>query len=225
MTKEEKELVVKDLCARLPYGVIVQVNDGLRGTYDRRLVQVFCDRVSCSVNVCNPLKECICIDSVKPYLRPMSSMTEEEEAEIANILEEVYDFTFRTEELLEMIPMQETFPMAAVDWFYENGFDIRGLIPKGLALEAPEGMYELELLHYLLPLQNESDSVTDDTTQITVGCKIRSKTNPDEILSIVSDDCHGDKFECSNGCVLSSKQIKKHYDIYIEENTGTIVIN
>lgn len=68
MTQEEKELVIKDLCGRLPYGVIVQVNDGLRGTYDRRLVQVFCDRVSCSVNVCNPLKECICIDSVKPYL-------------------------------------------------------------------------------------------------------------------------------------------------------------
>lgn len=64
MTQEEKELVIKDLCGRLPYGVIVQVNDGLRGIYDRRLVQVFCDRLSCSVNVCNPLKECICIDMI-----------------------------------------------------------------------------------------------------------------------------------------------------------------
>lgn len=71
----------------------------------------------------------------------MSSMTDKEEAEIANILEEIYDFTFRTEELLEMIPMQKTFPMASIDWFYEKGFDIRGLIPMGLAIEAKEGMY------------------------------------------------------------------------------------
>ena len=78
MTQEEKELVIKDLCGRLQYGVIVQVNDGLRGIYNSRLVQVFCDRISCSVNVCYPFKECICIDSVKPYLRPMSSMTVEE---------------------------------------------------------------------------------------------------------------------------------------------------
>ena len=49
--------------------------------------------------------------------------------------------------------------------------------------------------------------------QITVGTKIRSKTNPDVILSIISDDCHGDEFECSNGSVLSLKQIEKYYDI------------
>lgn len=205
MTQEDKELLIKDLCGRLPYGVIVQVNDGLRGTYDRRLVQVFCDRLSCSVNVCNPLKECICIDSVKPYLRPLSSMTEEEEDE--------YELVCR-----KSITTQ-------IDWLNNNMFDYRGLIPKGLANETPEGMYELELLNYFLPFQNESDSVIDNATKITVGCKIRSKTNPDEILRIVSDDCHGDKFECSNGSVLSLKQINKYYDIYIEENKGTIVIN
>ena len=119
MTKEEKELVIKDLCGRLPYGVIVQVNDGLKGIYDRRLVQVFCDRVSCSVNVCNPLKECICIDSVKPYLRRTSSMTEEEEAIFIN--KQGYD---------------------RYEWLDENMFDYRGLIPRELAFEAPEGMYE-----------------------------------------------------------------------------------
>ena len=111
------------------------------------------------------------------------------------------------------------------EWLDRNMFDYRGLIPRELALEVPEGMYELELLNYWLPSQNESDSVTDNTTQITVGCKIRSKTNPDVILRIVSDDCHGDKFECSNGSVLSLKQINKHYDLYIEENNGPIVIN
>lgn len=224
MTKEEKGLVIKDLCARLPYGVIVQVNDGLRGTYDRRLVQVFCDRMSCSVNVCNPLKECICIDSVKPYLRPMSSMTEEEKDELFGICT-LSNCSVNTDWEFVGVGIMSSHPRygdhystdySAIDWLNREMFDYRGLIPQGLALEAPEGMYELELLHYLLPLQNESDSVTDNTAQITVGCKIRSKTNPDEILSIISDDCHGDEFECSNGSVLSLKQIKKHYDLYIE---------
>ncbi len=192
MTQEEKEMLIKDICGRLPYGVMVQVNDGLRGTYDRRLVQVFCDRASCSVNVCNPLKECICIDSVKPYLRRMSTMTEEEEAVLVN--KQGYE---------------------RYEWLDRNMFDYRGLIPRGLALETTEGMNEHEAkLEF-----NESGS------RIKVGCKIRSKANPDVILRIVSDDCHGDEFECSNGSVLSLKQINKYYDLYIEENNGTIVIN
>ena len=192
MTQEEKEMLIKDLCGRLPYGVMVQVNDAVRGTYDRRLVQVFCDRVSCSVNVCNPLKECICIDSVKPYLRRMSTMTEEEEAVLVN--KQGYE---------------------RYEWLDENMFDYRGLIPRGLALETTEGVNEHEA---------KSD-VNESGSRIGVGCKIRSKTNPDVILRIISDDCHGDEFECSNGSVLSLKQIKKHYDLYIEENNGTIVIN
>lgn len=224
MTKEEKELVIKDLCGRLPYGVIVQVNDGLRGTYDRRLVQVFCDRESCSVNVCNPLKECICIDSVKPYLRPLSSMTEEEYDDMFHQLYSAQEEFFRNCSNTDTIGKLIANDMVRYDWLDKNMFDYRGLIPKGLALETPEGMYELELLHYLLPLQNESDSEIDNSTKITVGCKIRSKTNPDEILRIVSDGCHGDKFECSNGSVLSLKQINKYYDLYIEENLSLIHI-
>ena len=59
--------------------------------------------------------------------------------------------------------------------------------------------------------------IDNNNPKITAGTKIRSKVNPDVILSIISDDCHGDKFECSNGSVLSLKQIEKYYDIYIEE--------
>jgi len=47
---------------------------------------------------------------------------------------------------------------------------------------------------------------------ITIGTKIRSKANPDVILTIISDDCHEDEFECSNGSVLSLKQIEKYYE-------------
>lgn len=50
-------------------------------------------------------------------------------------------------------------------------------------------------------------------TKITIGTKIRLKTNPNIVLSIISNDCHEDKFECSNGSVLSLKQLEKSYDI------------
>lgn len=134
MTKEEKELLIKDLCGRLPYnvkGIITYNGDKdiftVKGIHNDNLLLSECE--ACK------------IEDFKPYLRPLSSMTDEEEAEIANIIEGIYDFTFRTEELLEMISMQKTFPMASIDWFHENGFDIRGLIQKGLAIEAPEVMY------------------------------------------------------------------------------------
>lgn len=51
--------------------------------------------------------------------------------------------------------------------------------------------------------------------RIAIGTKIRSKVNPSIILSIISDDCHEDEFECSNGSVLSLKQIEKYYDILL----------
>lgn len=56
----------------------------------------------------------------------------------------------------------------------------------------------------------------NETPKITVGTKIRLKTNPNVILNIISNDCHDDEFECSNGSVLSLKQIEKYYDIYVE---------
>ena len=55
--------------------------------------------------------------------------------------------------------------------------------------------------------------ILKDNTKITIGTKIRLKTNPDVILNIISDDCHYDEFECSNGSVLSLKQIEKYYDV------------
>lgn len=68
----------------------------------------------------------------------------------------------------------------------------------------------LEVKEVDLELENENNK-----PKITIGTKIRSKTNPNIILSIISDDCHGDEFECSNGSVLSLKQIEKYYDLII----------
>lgn len=73
-----------------------------------------------------------------------------------------------------------------------------------------------ELLNYIDSLEEEPDCIcnhTSDKPRIAIGTIIRLKTNPDVILRIVSDDCHEDEFECSNGSVLSLEQIEKHYDI------------
>lgn len=128
MKQEDKQLLLVDLCGRLPYGVVVQVNDGLKGAYDSQLVQVFCDRLSCSVNTRNPLKECICIDSVKPYLRPISSMTEEETVEYCDLQDKFL--------LSSQYPVTDGY--ALFDWLNKNMFDYRGLIPKGLAIFTEE---------------------------------------------------------------------------------------
>lgn len=72
-----------------------------------------------------------------------------------------------------------------------------------------------ELLNFIDSLEEEPDSHTLSNLQITIGTKIRLKTNPNVILNIISYDCHGDEFECSNGSVLSLKQIEKYYDIII----------
>ena len=75
-----------------------------------------------------------------------------------------------------------------------------------------------ELLKFIDSLEEEPDCVcnhTPNNPKITIGTKIRSKTNPDVILRIISDDCHEDEFECSNGSVLSLKQIEKYYELII----------
>ena len=68
MTKEDKELLLKDLCARLPYGIIVNVNGN-----DERVDEInpFEGTITCGF-------QCFDIEECKPYLRTISSMTKEE---------------------------------------------------------------------------------------------------------------------------------------------------
>lgn len=217
MKQEYKQLLLVDLCARLSYGV--KIYRALYGaiTLNERNIESFRKGFD---------------DMILPYLRPLSSMTEEEARDIAilhgNESKEILSIKV-TDEYIDIIlddgvcgTITSTIwydeiisSVECFDYLNKHMFDYRGLIPKGLAKIAPEGMYKHE---------TKLDFNKNDT-QIKVGCKIRSKTNPNVILSIISDDCHGDEFECSNGSVLSLKQIEKYYDLYIEENNGTIVIN
>ena len=129
MTQEEKKLLLKDLYARLPYGVIVkyksQESEGqIKLGYG-------------NIGYVAELGRGWWIDC-KPYLRPMSSMTEEEKKEYGKVCE-------LDTEILANHPMNgEPFPALynSQDWLNAHHFDYRGLIKLGLALEAPEGMYE-----------------------------------------------------------------------------------
>ena len=119
MKQEEKSLLLKDLSARLLYGVMIEVQHKLG-----KLTSIDIDDNDEVIIYSSDCDEDAKIEYCKPYLRPMSSMTEEEEV-FYNIK---YPFIKNHEK---------------VDWLNRKMFDYRGLIPKGLALEAPEGMYKL----------------------------------------------------------------------------------
>lgn len=125
MTQEEKQLLLKDLCARLPYNPWVHYEDTnyLVTGYGHGRVSLLPSIFSSVTGPC-PL-----IDEIKPYLRPMPSMTEEEENEYMAI--NSYEGLF---------PCNED----ALDYVLEHHLDFRGLIEKGLALEAPPEMYDKE---------------------------------------------------------------------------------
>jgi len=120
MTTEEKKLLLADLCARLPYGVIV--NNSITGDDDVLTYSLLEDF------------EGVNFDYPKPYLRPMDSMTEEE-------YDQLYIDSRIKEDSIDILDALAN-DMDAIDWLNANHFDYRGLIEKGLALVAPEGTYK-----------------------------------------------------------------------------------
>lgn len=120
MTQEEKQLLLKDICGRLPYGV-KYCRDSWNYEWDQEMsvVEVLEDIDKDGyINYHKVYK----VDDIKPYLRPMSSMTEDEDNELNSARMGRYG--------------------EDVDWLNAHHFDYRGLIEKGLALEAPEDMYD-----------------------------------------------------------------------------------
>lgn len=126
--EHEKELLLKDLCARLPYKPQVEIikdgtsiTDKLTTATIKYLEGGYWD--------------------VKPYLFPFSSMNDEDKFEFRKLTvdydnkESMGNFMFRYEELLEELEMIGFFPYEIYDWLNKNHFDYRGLIKKGLAID------------------------------------------------------------------------------------------
>ena len=129
MTQEDKHLLLEDLCARLPYGVKVQI-DLQSDIYPARACRVcsieYAESGSAFIGVetwpytYNEFREFLC----KPYLFPLSSMTEEQKREY----HELIGGFFGTSALISFESL--------TDFFNKNHIDYRGLIPIGLANDA-----------------------------------------------------------------------------------------
>lgn len=135
MTQEEKELLLRDLCGRYPYSVKVNVNGEIQ-TFDS-----LCDDDGYYFQFLQSdgITEGVNIENIKPYLRPMSSMTEEEYNKYELTFDNVVVYSGHNNNNIhsEHRPTYETF-----DYLDSIHVDYRGLIEKGLALEAPKDMYK-----------------------------------------------------------------------------------
>lgn len=139
MTQEDKELLLKDLSGRLPYGVMCNI--GLK--YPLQLQRIFVDKLD---GILLDFYEDgndyqVYLSEVKPYLRPLSSMTGEEKEKLKNIsdADEVTSNSIcylegdTLEDYMSEIPFILCYNIVA--WLLENHFDFMGLIPRGLAIE------------------------------------------------------------------------------------------
>lgn len=108
MTQEEKDMLLKDLCARLYTGTMVNYNDTEGCDYEL------------TIRTLSNFPE----EKLKCYLRPLSSMTDEEKVELFQLMGCGTD-------------------IKRIDFYISHHFDYRGLIPMGLALEATEDMYKV----------------------------------------------------------------------------------
>ena len=132
MTQEEKQLLIRDLCTRLPYGV--------KGLHREQVHKLFTIDGREENNACiqvDGYDAWFSVDTFKPYLRPLLSMTKEERTEREKFIKCIIDEKNHYRHYV-------VFPHDSVDyhdWLDAHHFDYRGLIPMGLALEAPEGMY------------------------------------------------------------------------------------
>lgn len=122
MTQEQKELLLKDLCARLPYGVKISVNDNVESLQGINILDNVVEYGSCLSSD---------IEEIKPYLFPFSNIYENEE------LMKEFDGLIELE--LKAISDEITHTQATefeVDFYNKHHLDWRGLIPMGLAIDA-----------------------------------------------------------------------------------------
>ena len=125
MNKEEKELLLRDLCNRLPYNVMCQVEFKEDGKYNSKVMLlsgIFTDEAYFTTKGGS-----IYSNEYKPYLFPLASMTEEEQRTLDSMCNGV--------EMVSRLSGLKMFDKA-FNWLNENHFDYRGLIEKGLAIDA-----------------------------------------------------------------------------------------
>ena len=125
MTQEQKDLLLKDLCARLPYGVRAYYND-YDSDYEIESIKIvsYGDYKTGSIHLdIIDSTKIVGIDEIKPYLFPLSSMTEEQKEELKSLMvEDSFGILYHT--------------LQSYDYLYKNHIDIRGFIDIDLAKDA-----------------------------------------------------------------------------------------
>jgi hypothetical protein len=149
LSTKEKELLVKDLCAKAPYGVKVQYNNEI---YSIDYISPLYEEVKLDI----PDNYTVEVFEIRPYLRPLSSMTEEEILKLYKIAYTTYysdSLYYKNEEWVSFrdsirnntLCFESSIWLSniskIIDYINANKFDYRGLISMGLALEAPKDMY------------------------------------------------------------------------------------
>lgn len=119
MKQEDKDLLLQDLCARLPYGVKM---NHIADTENNPVTLVGVAKTMITLE--SPAGyETSNIEDYIPYLFPLSSMTEEQYDEFTDMGYSV------TENWWSMANYHQ------IEWLNKNYFDYKGLIPKGLAID------------------------------------------------------------------------------------------
>jgi hypothetical protein len=135
MTQEQKELLLKDICVRLPYGVKVEYKNEI---FDVEHISPMYEEVKLDI----PETWTVGVSEVKPYLFPMSSMTEEQKKEInKRYINSIDDYSISISHHSDGYWDDDTDAgfsdyLWIIDWFNKNHFDYQGLIKKGLAIDA-----------------------------------------------------------------------------------------
>lgn len=161
MNEQNKQLLLKDLCARLPYGVkgrifaettngefditgdmifndepfVVVLDEINVGNGEIRVTAIEDDETRDFIDSVQDWGDPYTIETFKPYLRPMESMAKEEIEDYHNLCTKQWNVHIDDYWYYDTVE--------SIDWLNAHHFDYRGLIEKGLALEAPEGMYNL----------------------------------------------------------------------------------
>lgn len=140
MTQEDKELLLKDLCARLPYGVKCRIDYDNEEDADLGIERYHDDRI---VSVCIETGEIglyeesgyLYLDDIKPYLLPKSSMTDEQKGDYNSLCDLVP--AMDPPEIGNLMDDYELVDSwKSIDYLNANHFDYRGLIEDGLAIDA-----------------------------------------------------------------------------------------
>jgi hypothetical protein len=133
MTQEQKDLLLKDLCSRLPYGVKCAYFDGMGNECEDILNAIFPNDERLLVGKCSIDYSESDILGVVPYLFPLSSMTEEQKKEYNRRKHDIQ----LVDELGEVVKEVGLFDSPeSFEYLIENHFDYHGLIPMGLAIDA-----------------------------------------------------------------------------------------